>query len=132
LASTWAPQDREDAVLDPVSPQVRAGLEGWPGAGSNRRPSDFQRTIMFGAIVALTCSVAYGRVQREGDLGAYRARVPGDSRSAPPTGLIRRLRRTILKESRALACGSEPESRPDDRLPGFALVRGFLTLAGHS
>ncbi len=49
----------------------------------------------------------------------------------PSTGLIRRLRRPILEGSRALAYGSEPESRPDDRLPGFALVWA-LTLAGQS
>ena len=45
-------QDRSEGVLV----QVSVGIEWWPGAGSNRRPIDFQGQRRPGADSALTGS----------------------------------------------------------------------------
>jgi hypothetical protein len=105
----------------PPDPAKRAGEDR-----HQRHPSP-QRTIMFGPIVAPTCGAALGTPGGRSNNGAYRARDQVAADRSPSTGLIRRLRRPTLEEPRALARGSEPESRPDDRLPGFALSRARHT-----
>jgi hypothetical protein len=83
-------------------PQVRGPFGWWPGAGSNRRPSDFQQTGRTPVGTALTCSDALAR----GQLRAAWARfghgspvIAVDRRRHPYRWL------TVLSRSSATTCG---------------------------